>query len=205
MPWADAAAARLARAGIRPGHVTLAGLLVGLASAGAILSGSPLVAVVLWLVNRALDGLDGALARRVGSTDLGGYLDFAADLVVYAAIPAALGAIQPDLRLALLVLVGSFYVNAGMHLTLSTILEKRSATGERSGRSILLLPGVAEGFETIVAYSLLLGLPGQRSVIAWSFAGLMLVAIVQRVHQGIVFLRAPRKASSTSARAEEIA
>ncbi len=202
-PWADAAAARLARVGLRPGHVTLAGLLAGLGAVGAILLDAPIVAVSLWLLNRLLDGLDGPLARRLGSSDLGGFLDFGADLVVYASIPAALGAADPALRLSLLVLVAAFYANAGMHLTLSGVLEKRDAAGNRSGRSILLLPGVAEGFETIVAYALLVGLPSMRVTIAWSLAAIMLLAIVQRLHQGIVLLRSTPRDRARSAPLED--
>lgn len=205
MPWADAVAAHLARWGLRPGHVTLAGLLAGLAAAGAIVLDSPFVGLALWLANRVLDGLDGPLARRLGSTDLGGFLDFSADLVVYAAIPVSLAFANPELALPVAVLVATYYVNAGMHLTLSTILEKRRAAGERSGRSVLLLSGVAEGFETIVAYALLLALPSFRAEIAWGFAALMVLAIAQRALQGVALLRAARKAQRAPDRAEDTA
>lgn len=43
-----------------------------------------LIAIVL---NRLLDGLDGALARRRGLTDAGGFLDIALDFLFYALVP----------------------------------------------------------------------------------------------------------------------
>ena len=81
----------------------------------AAAAGFVVVAVVLWLLNRALDGLDGAIARARGrGSDLGGYLDMLADVVVYAAVPLGV-AVSVDTRsgwMAAAVLLGSFYVNA---------------------------------------------------------------------------------------------
>ena len=45
-------------------------------------------ALVLILVNRFFDGLDGAVARRNGVTNLGGYLDITCDFIFYSAVIA---------------------------------------------------------------------------------------------------------------------
>lgn len=39
------------------------------------------------MLNRLLDGLDGALARRRGLTDAGGFLDISLDFLFYALVP----------------------------------------------------------------------------------------------------------------------
>ncbi len=44
-------------------------------------------ALVAIVFNRLLDGLDGALARRRGLTDAGGFLDIALDFLFYALVP----------------------------------------------------------------------------------------------------------------------
>lgn len=200
LPLADAAAGSLYHVGVRAGHLTLLGLLMGLGAAAALLVGIWPLALVLWIANRVLDGLDGPLARRAGATDLGGFLDFASDLLVYAAIPLALMWTEPSLRVPLGALVALFYVNVGLHLSLVAILEKRRAAGQRQERSLLLLPGLAEGFETIVLYTALVALPAWRTEIAWAFALLMVLAIGQRISQGVWLLRegaVTRKARST--------
>jgi phosphatidylglycerophosphate synthase len=39
------------------------------------------------VLNRLFDGLDGALARRRGLTDAGGFLDISLDFLFYALVP----------------------------------------------------------------------------------------------------------------------
>ncbi len=48
-------------------------------------------ALVFWLFNRLVDGLDGVVARQTGrQTDFGGYLDLMCDFTVYALLPVAI-------------------------------------------------------------------------------------------------------------------
>ena len=78
----------------RAGHVTSLGLAVG-ACVAAGLAAWP-AALGLWLANRALDDLDGAVARRRGATDLGGFLDF----VAYGGFVVGVAMAVPDARVA---------------------------------------------------------------------------------------------------------
>lgn len=52
---------RAAHAGITAGAVTPAGLLVGVGACVAAATGTWAAALILWLLNRTLDGLDGAI------------------------------------------------------------------------------------------------------------------------------------------------
>ena len=45
-----------------------------------------LLALVVILFNRFLDGLDGAIARRDGISDFGGFLDICCDFIFYSAV-----------------------------------------------------------------------------------------------------------------------
>jgi phosphatidylserine synthase len=170
----------LAHAGIPAWAVTLAGLAVGLAACVAAGLGAWWWALGLWLANRALDGLDGAVARLCGPTDLGGYLDLMADLVVYAGFAAAVAVAVPDARLAVAFLLGAYYVNLGAWLALSSLAERRAITlGDE--RSLRFATGLAEGAETIVAYALIAVLPAHAGTIAWVFGALVALSAVQRV------------------------
>src|SRR6056297_319144 len=73
-----------------PNTVTLISLLIGAASAVAVFYGSLGIGLILWILNRMSDGLDGAVARVTDkSSDLGGYIDIMADFIIYAALPIA--------------------------------------------------------------------------------------------------------------------
>ena len=77
---------------VPPPAVVLAGLVAGLAAAFEITRGNLLAAAALVVLKTVLDGADGALARAAGRvTAVGRYLDSDCDLVVNAALFAAIG------------------------------------------------------------------------------------------------------------------
>jgi len=53
-------------------------------------------ALALILVNRFFDGLDGAVARRNGVTNLGGYLDITCDFIFYSAVIVGFALASPE-------------------------------------------------------------------------------------------------------------
>ena len=102
-PPASALVLPLLRARIPPAAVVLANAVAGLGAALALAGGELLVAALLLQVKTLLDNADGQLARASGRVTLAGrYLDTEADLVVNAALFAALGYVtgQPWLALA---------------------------------------------------------------------------------------------------------
>ena len=77
---------------VPPPAVVLAGFVAGLAAAFEIARGELLLAAVLVVLKTVLDGADGALARASGRvTAFGRYLDSDCDLLVNAALFAAIG------------------------------------------------------------------------------------------------------------------
>ena len=82
----------LARTGVAPTAVVLANAVTGLVAALALARGELLAAALLLQLKTLLDNADGQLARVTGRVTLTGrYLDTEADLVVNAAVFAALG------------------------------------------------------------------------------------------------------------------
>jgi phosphatidylglycerophosphate synthase len=149
------------------------------------------VALGLWLANRALDGLDGPLARRRGATDLGGLLDFAADFVVYGGFVVGVAVAVPDARLACTVLLAAYLLNNVVQLSFASLVEKRRLPyGDE--RSLRLTPGLTEGTETVLAYTAFCVLPSQAAVVAWAFAAMVLFTAGQRVAMAGRVLTAPR-------------
>ena len=84
----------LAERGVKPNHVTLAGLGITLAAAPLIAIGWLLPGGLAFLLGSALDGLDGELARQddAPASPFGGVLDSTADRIGEGATFAALTA-----------------------------------------------------------------------------------------------------------------
>lgn len=180
-PAVDGAAQRLAASGASPWALTALGLGVGVgACVAAALSAWP-VALALWLANRLLDGMDGAVARASGRvSDLGGLLDFVADFVVYGGFVVGVAIAVPDARVACTVLLATYLLNNVALLSFASLVEKRRLEfGDE--RSLRLTPGLAEGTETILAYSAICLFPQHAGTIAWAFAAMVLLTVAQRI------------------------
>lgn len=72
---------------ITPDGLTLVGFAIGVLALPFLALGWYLAALVAIVLNRLFDGLDGALARRRGLTDAGGFLDISLDFLFYALVP----------------------------------------------------------------------------------------------------------------------
>jgi len=180
LPALDPVAATLDARGVRAWHATAVGLGMGVAACIAAGLAAWPTALVLWLGNRALDGLDGALARRQGATDLGGFLDFVADFVVYGGFVVGVAVAVPDSRVACCALLAAYLLNNVAQLTFASLVEKRGL-GYGDERSIRLTPGLTEGTETIVAYTAFCVLPTHAEIVAWTFAAMVLFTAGQRI------------------------
>ena len=110
-PLLDTAGALLSRAGLSANAVTVLGFLFGCGAWIALADRQYPVALALIALNRLSDGLDGAIARRLGPTDLGGYLDITLDFVFYAGVPFFFAVGRPEFALAAAFLVVQFRRN----------------------------------------------------------------------------------------------
>ncbi len=178
----QAVAGPLARHGVTPGAVTAAGLAAGVgACVAAALAVWPL-ALALWLANRLLDAVDGAVARASGGgTDLGGFLDFLADFVVYGGFVLGVAIALPDARVACCALLAVFLLNTVALLSFASLAGKRGLGVGDDDRSLRFTVGAAEATETTVAYVALCLLPAHAATVAWVFAGLVAVTVLQRI------------------------
>ncbi len=178
------AATALARRGVTGNFLTGMSLGVGVLCLGVIALGFNLLGLILWLVNRLLDGLDGEVARLRGETaEFGAFLDIAADFFMYGGLLVALAIQHPDARLALVVLFFAYYLNGSIFLALSGTLQ-RLGVERLTERGFHFRRSLTEGFETIVVGALFLVFPGHVSLIAWIFAAMVFVSSAQRVLDG---------------------
>jgi phosphatidylglycerophosphate synthase len=139
-PPLNAAGRVLAGLGVGANAASLVGLVIGVAGAAAIAVQEFEIGLVLILLNRLIDGLDGAIARARGLTDFGGYLDIFADFVFYAAVPAGFAVADPANRLPAAILLASFIVAGTSFLAWAV---QARADHSRAGGEKLLLHGRA--------------------------------------------------------------
>lgn len=182
-PWLTRAGKGLVSLGFSANLVTIVGLAIGLAAAGFIAFELYWVGLVLLLISRIFDGLDGAVARQTQATDFGGYLDITLDFVFYGAIPLAFVIADPASNaIAGAVLIFSFYVNGASFLASAIMAEKRGAkTTQRGEKSFFFTTGLAEATETIAVFALFCIFPDWFAPIAWVFALICFYTALSRI------------------------
>jgi phosphatidylglycerophosphate synthase len=184
-PGLDKVGIWLAARGVKADHVTLFACLVGLAAAGLIAVGYMIAALMLVIVSRICDGLDGSVARASQKTDFGGYLDITLDFVFYGAVPLAFVVYDPAANaLAGAALIFSFYVNGASFLAYAIVAEKRGfSTTARGVKSIYFTTGLAEASETYIVFGVFCLWPAWFSPVAWVFAAICLYTALSRIMQ----------------------
>jgi phosphatidylglycerophosphate synthase len=180
-PPLNRAGAVLAGLGVTANGLTFTGLALGLAGAAAIAFGHIGWGLALIIANRLLDGLDGAVARVRGPSDLGGYFDIVADIAIYVSVPVGFGALSAANTLPALVLVASFVLTGVSFLAFAVIAGKRGATTQAHGKkSFFYSTGLAEGTETIIVFIAMCLWPAWFGPIAYAYAALCVLTVFQR-------------------------
>lgn len=182
-PPLNAVGRRLAAVGVTANTVTLIGLAIGLLAAVAIVVGQTGLAVLLIVLSRLADGLDGAIARASRKTDFGGYLDITCDFLFYGAIPAACVWADPAANaLAGAWLLLSFYFNGATFLGFAILAEKRGMESRKHGsKSLYFTGGLLEGTETIGFFILICLLPAWFAPMAWVFGAVCFLTAISRI------------------------
>lgn len=171
----------LGERGVSANMLTIAGMFVGFAAAVAISQSAFFAALALILFNRLIDGLDGAVARFNGPSDFGGYLDSLCDFAFYVAVPLGFAAAAPVNALPAALLIASFTVTGISFLAFAAIAAKRGLETTAHGqKSFFYSTGIAEGAETIAVFVMMTLFPAYFGVIAYAYAALCLLTVMQR-------------------------
>lgn len=170
----------------RADQVTVAGFIVGLLCIAALAVGAPLLALLLLLLNRLADGIDGELARIQAPTDAGGFLDITLDFIFYALFPLGFAIANPENNaLPAAVLIASFVGTGASFLAFASLADKHQiAHPEFNYKGLYYLNGLAEGTETILFFAFMCLLPTHFPLLAWIFAAICAVTALNRVWFG---------------------
>ena len=172
----------LVRRGVSADALTVSGFAIGLAGSAAIALHLFGLGLTLVLANRVVDGLDGAVARQVGPTDRGAFLDIALDFLFYASVPLGFAFADPAAdALPAAVLLFGFVGTGSSFLAFAAVEARRGAAPVAfPNKGLHYLGGITEGFETIVVFVAMGLWPGGFAALAWGFAALCLLTTVTR-------------------------
>jgi phosphatidylglycerophosphate synthase len=185
-PAVNAVAKQLHVLGFTANSISLTGFAFGMLAAAMIAHGYIAVAIIPLLINRLLDGVDGAIARFDEPSDRGAFLDITLDFLFYAAIPLAFAFCDPiNNALAAAVLLAAFIGTGTSFLAYAIMAEKR---GDKSpaypGKGFYYLGGLTEGFETVACFVLMCVLPQHFTTIAYIYAAMCCLTTLTRLVAG---------------------
>lgn len=177
---------------VTPNQLTVIGFAVGLLAI-------PFLALQWWslalaaiLLNRILDGLDGALARYQGSsTSAGGFLDICLDFLFYAAVPVGFALADPAQNaLPAAILLAAFIGTGSSFLAFAIAAEKYQLTKPQfEYKSFYYLHGLTEGTETILIFAAFCIWPEYFPWLAYGFAIAAGITVFTRVYGGYYTLK----------------
>lgn len=192
-PAVDWTAGHLAAWGVTATQATLMGFVLGVVAALCIAWGWFTAGLVVLLVSRLCDALDGAIARRSQATDAGGFLDIALDFLFYAMIPLAFAVHDPvHNALAASVLLACFIGTGSSFLAFAALAAKRGMHNTAMpNKSFYFLGGLTEATETLTVFTLMCLWPAAFPWLAGGFSILCAITIVTRIWGAWQLLQEP--------------
>ena len=184
-PPLNRAGAALAVRGVSANAVTIGGFVIGMAAPLALAFEAYLAALAAILLNRLADGLDGAVARARGPSDLGGFLDIVLDFVFYAGVPLGFAFARPEFALPAAFLLASFMGTASSFLGFAVFAAKHGLDTNRTGnKALYYLGGLTEGTETIALFVACCLFPALFPYFAFGFGVLCWLTTLSRLVAG---------------------
>ena len=187
-PYLEKMAEKLQTIGVGPNQITLYGFVVGLLGCVAIAFGSYMFGLVLILLNRITDGLDGAVARfskspkmKKETTALGAYLDTILDMILFGAFVFSFGFASIHAGAAsflLFSLMGVFITDLGAHMIQNV---KAKTAADENAKSFYHPTRWIEGTEIIIMMVLSCVFPAAFGIWALIFGVMCWVTTISRI------------------------
>ncbi len=188
-PPLNSLAKQFTRYGVTANQITIAGFLIGLTAMPLIAIQSYPWALLAVVLNRVADGLDGAIARLMGTTHVGAYLDIVLDFIFYSAVVFGFALAKPDNALSAALLIFSFIGTGSSFLAMSVFAEKIGLVSRAQGeKSLYYLSGLTEGFETILVLVLMCLFPDWFVFLAVTFSVLCWITTFSRINHSCKLL-----------------
>lgn len=185
-PLVDRMAASLHARGLSANQISFAGFGLGMVAAIMIAHGNIWLAIIPLLLNRVMDGLDGAVARLGTTSDRGAFLDITLDFLFYASVPLAFAFCNPERNaLAAAVLLASFIGTGVSFLAYAIMAAKRGETNtDYPSKGFYYLGGLTEGFETVLCFVAMCLWPAHFATLAYIYAAMCCLTTLTRLVAG---------------------
>jgi phosphatidylglycerophosphate synthase len=169
----------LAEAGVQPLHLTLLGVVLGMATAPLLAFAHPFWALLLLLLSGYCDTLDGSLARYCKTpSHFGAALDIFSDRLVEFCIILGLYCVAPWERgLLCLSMLGAVL------LCITSFLVVGIFVANSGSKSFYYSPGLMERTEAFACFVLMILLPQYFTLLAFSFIALVSFTAILRLLQ----------------------
>ena len=185
-PALDVLAKKLLQFKIQANTITFTGFFFGLCCFYFTVNGMFIYASIFLFLNRLCDGLDGALARLVGQTDIGAFYDIVSDFLFYSLFPISFIFLDIENAYSICFLLLSFVATQTTFLASAWLVEKNKLLiSENQKKSFFYIGGITEGFETILCFILMLLFYDYINYIAYIFGTLCWITFITRV----IFIR----------------
>ena len=172
----------LIKFGFKANFVTFAGFFFGLCCFYFTINSLFILAIIFLFLNRLFDGLDGAIARLNGETDIGAFYDIILDFIFYSLFPIAFIFLDLNYSYSICFLLLSFVATQTTFLASAWIIEKNKISildGHK--KSFFYSGGITEGFETIICFTLMLLFHEFIDYIAYIFGVLCWITFFCRI------------------------
>ncbi len=175
-------AKKLLKYNIKANLVTFTGFCFGLFCSYFIINEMFVYAGIFLFLNRFCDGLDGALARLIGETDIGAFYDIVFDFLFYIIFPMSFILLDLKNTYSICFLLLSFVATQTTFLATSWLVEKNKLLiSEGQNKSFFYVGGITEGFETIICFIMMLIFYEFINYIAYIFGILCWITFISRV------------------------
>ncbi|WP_407330734.1 CDP-alcohol phosphatidyltransferase family protein [Enterovibrio sp. 27052020O] len=171
---------------ISANQTTVAGFAIGAMALPALALENYALALMFILINRVMDGLDGAIARIQGVTDAGGFLDISLDFLFYSLVPFGFVLANPDQNaIAGAFLIFSFIGTGSSFLAFAIMANKQGIDDPvYKNKSLYYMTGLTEGTETILCFMLMCVFPAHFVEIACVFGAMCWFTTGSRIFNG---------------------
>ncbi|MGL4798286.1 MAG: CDP-alcohol phosphatidyltransferase family protein [Cellulosilyticaceae bacterium] len=166
----------LLKKNITPNQVTVFAFLLGISTSIWIVLGQPIIGLIFLWISGFFDAVDGSMAR-IGKmqSPWGSLMDIVFDRLVELSMVIAIGIMQPQSRLALIVLVSTIVFSMCVFLTVGALAENNGI------KSFRYQAGLMERTEGFIGFSIMILFMQQAHYITCIMALLIGFTALQRM------------------------
>ena len=166
--------------GLSANAITGIGLLFGIAAGFVLTLNLYVVGLLLIMLNRFCDALDGVVARRKGVTAFGGVLDAASDFVFYAGVPFGFALALSDNAIAVAFLLFGRTAYATSNYAYASFA-KHFKPNDTGTEALHGLASLCDAPETFIVFLLMCLYPNSVGLFCYIYGVLCFIAAGARI------------------------